>query len=151
MTNNVFVMNIASIVLHCTLIGLIYFLLWKVLSLARHDLQAAPAQALAETEPPQSLTAWIEVMSATEDAPGKIYRFAESLSIGRSDKNDVVINDAFVSSEHVCLTLTKHGCLLTDLASTNGTYVNDQKVDAETVLNPGDRISIGPVTFKFER
>ena len=132
-----------SIALQYVLIALIYFFLCRVITLAWKDVR----QGQEEARP-----ARLVVIAATDnDAPGKVYIISASLSIGRNEHNDIVINDSFVSSEHACITVRKHSYLLTDLASTNGTYVNDRKIEADMPLAPGDRIIVGPVTFKFER
>lgn len=146
------VMNAIAIALHYILIGLVYFFLWKVLRFAWHSLTTSPAikdeqdKQLIAAEP-----AKLEVISYEGDLLGKVYTFTETLSIGRGENNDVIINEAFVSAEHACLTLTKQGCLLTDLASTNGTYLNDRRIEGDSIVHPGDRIIVGSATFKFMR
>lgn len=146
------VMNAIAIALHYILIGLVYFFLWKVLRFAWHSLTTTPAiSAGQDKQPLLAEPAKLEVISYEGDLQGKVYPFTETLSIGRSENNDVIVNETFVSAEHACLTLTKQGCLLTDLASTNGTYLNDRRIEGEAGVHPGDRIMIGSATFKFMR
>lgn len=139
----------ASVVLQYTLIILIYFFLWKVLKLAWQDLHGINLQhskSVACEHTPVRLT-----VISTGLLTGQEFLLSESLSIGRHNTNDVVINDAFVSFEHACLTIAKQGYILTDLGSTNGTFINDQRIEGDVLLMSGDRITIGPVTFNFER
>lgn len=76
--------------------------------------------------------------------PGKVYDLAKSvLTIGREVKNDFVINDAEVSRQHVRLTEQENGWQVEDLASTNGTFVNGQRLSGARLLQPGDVIGLG--------
>ncbi len=76
--------------------------------------------------------------------PGKIYELAKDVvTVGRDVSNDIVINDAEVSRNHARLTSQSGGYLLEDLASTNGTFVNGQRLIGPKLLNPGDVIGLG--------
>ena len=66
----------------------------------------------------------------------------ESLSIGRRDDNDVVIDDAAVSGHHAKIDALGDRWVLIDLKSKNGSFVNEQLVDSHW-LNDGDVIAIG--------
>jgi FHA domain len=66
-------------------------------------------------------------------------------TIGRLPENTVVMDDTFVSGEHVRLQWNGKGWVLEDLDSTNGTEVNGQEVRGVTALNPGDTIGLGRV------
>jgi pSer/pThr/pTyr-binding forkhead associated (FHA) protein len=75
----------------------------------------------------------------------------EITSIGRNGSNDIVVDEMFVSSEHACIEKYKQDYWLTDLSSTNGTYVNDCRVTQKVLLKNNDLIRIGAATFRFER
>jgi predicted component of type VI protein secretion system len=76
--------------------------------------------------------------------PGKVFDLVKDvLTIGRDMSNDVVINDAEVSRNHGRLTSQSGGYLIEDLASTNGTFVNGQRLIGPKLLNPGDVIGLG--------
>lgn len=75
---------------------------------------------------------------------------AETTSIGRNEHNDIIIEDAFVSYEHATINKYKQGYWLADLHSTNKTYRNSQPVIEDVLLQNGDVIKIGAVTFSFE-
>ncbi len=75
------------------------------------------------------------------------------LGFGRSQQNQVVIDDRMVSSQHAeirCLTEANGTvtCILKDLGSTNGSFVNEQQV-SEQVLHHKDVIRIGLNNFTF--
>jgi pSer/pThr/pTyr-binding forkhead associated (FHA) protein len=63
-------------------------------------------------------------------------------TIGRSTGAEFIVDAALVSRLHCQLTATAESLHVKDLASTNGTFVNGQRVDAAQ-LKAGDRLSIG--------
>lgn len=67
----------------------------------------------------------------------------DQLTIGRDSTNAVAINDAEVSRKHARLTFQGGKFVLEDLGSTNGTFVNGQRLAGAAVLKPGDVISLG--------
>jgi hypothetical protein len=76
--------------------------------------------------------------------PGKVYDLAKSmLTLGRDVKNDIVINDAEVSRQHVRLVEQEGGYQVEDLASTNGAFINGQRLSAPTLLRPRDILGLG--------
>lgn len=73
-------------------------------------------------------------------------------TMGRAAGAQFVVDAPLVSRVHCRLTHSPEGTLLVeDLGSTNGTFVNDRKVDAATWLQPDDRLVIGRVQFDVRR
>jgi pSer/pThr/pTyr-binding forkhead associated (FHA) protein len=72
------------------------------------------------------------------------------VNIGRGDYNDVVILDASVSTMHAKLQRREAIWILTDLGSTNGTYVEGERLTGETALTPGTTLRFGDVMVLFE-
>lgn len=71
-------------------------------------------------------------------------------SIGRGRDNDIVLPSDCVSRRHARLEHRPGGLFAVDLASTNGTYVNDStKLAGEHRLSRGDQIKVGDTIFKF--
>jgi hypothetical protein len=71
-------------------------------------------------------------------------------TIGRAPGSDIVLkSDDFASSSHA--RLTRHAGLLyvEDTQSTNGTYVNDEKIVGATPLHQGDQVTVGSTTFRY--
>lgn len=76
--------------------------------------------------------------------PGKIFELNKNeIYIGRDVNNDIVINDAEVSRKHARLLLTAGGYVLEDLGSTNGSFVNGQRLMGPHVLRPGETVMFG--------
>ena len=70
--------------------------------------------------------------------PGAIFELdADEVSIGRGVKNHIVIHDNEVSREHCRLVRLLEGYELHDLQSSNGTFVNGQRVITTCMLTPG--------------
>lgn len=67
----------------------------------------------------------------------------QSWLVGASSECDVVIDAATVSGRHCRLTYTSDGFLLEDLESTNGTYVNGQRIVRPRRVTPSDDITLG--------
>jgi hypothetical protein len=84
--------------------------------------------------------------------PGRVFDLtASDLTIGRDTTNEVVVNDAEVSRKHARLTRSGGSYILEDLGSTNGTFVDGQRLMGPHALRPGDLILLGEnVTLRFE-
>lgn len=67
----------------------------------------------------------------------------DQLTIGRDSTNGVAINDPEVSRKHARLSFQGGKYVLEDLGSTNGTFVNGQRLAGPVVLKPGDVVSLG--------
>jgi hypothetical protein len=70
------------------------------------------------------------------------------VTLGRGPDNTIPIEATLVSKTHCLITRTPAGWKIVDLFSTNGTFVNGQQVK-EAVLQSGDHIRIGPVSFQY--
>ncbi|HUF35900.1 MAG TPA: FHA domain-containing protein [Gemmatimonadales bacterium] len=75
---------------------------------------------------------------------------APVVNIGRADYNDVVISEPSVSTTHAKLQRRDDVWVLSDLGSTNGTYVEGEPVTGETALTPGTTLRFGEVAVLFE-
>lgn len=72
-----------------------------------------------------------------------IQLMGEIITIGRSPDNNILIDHPLVSRYHARLDLRARTYILSDLDSTNGTWVNQRRVDAPTPLRVGDRVAFG--------
>ncbi|HXD11198.1 MAG TPA: FHA domain-containing protein [Anaerolineales bacterium] len=75
----------------------------------------------------------------------------DQLTIGRDAANEIVINDAEISRRHARLTFQGGKYVLEDLGSTNGTFVNGQRLAGPRVLKAGEVVSFGEqIVLVFE-
>lgn len=72
------------------------------------------------------------------------------VNIGRADYNDLVIPDPSVSAAHAKLQRRDGIWVLSDLGSTNGTFVDGERITEETPLGPGATVRFGEITTLFE-
>jgi pSer/pThr/pTyr-binding forkhead associated (FHA) protein len=84
--------------------------------------------------------------------PGMVFELSKEVSlIGRDVANDIAIGDPEVSRQHARLTRTPGGYVLEDLGSTNGSFVNGERLVAPRVLKTGDTLGFGEtVNIEFD-
>ncbi len=71
------------------------------------------------------------------------------ITIGRSSGCDLVLPDEEISRQHARIELTDGAYRIIDLGSMNGTLVNGQVVEGDSLLRDGDRIGIGNVILRY--
>ena len=82
---------------------------------------------------------------------GKSYDLDGELLIGRAEKCHIVLEDAYASQVHARLFLRGESVLIEDMGSTNGTYLNGQKVTSPTEVFRGDKVKIGKTVLEMRR
>jgi hypothetical protein len=84
--------------------------------------------------------------------PNQIYELSKGIiTLGRDITNDIVINDPEVSRHHCRLTQGGGGYTIEDLGSTNGTFINGQRLTGARPLANGDMLGMGEtVTLAYE-
>jgi len=86
-----------------------------------------------------------------DDTPEQEYELGKSrVTLGRAAINDIILTDSRLSRNHARLECSSSGCTLVDQGSSNGSYVNNQRVE-RMPLKSGDHISLGSCQFRFER
>lgn len=65
------------------------------------------------------------------------------LTIGRAPNSGIVLDDPSVSQRHAMLSVEDGRLVLTDVGSSNGTFVNGRRVEGQIVVSPGDRVVCG--------
>ena len=89
----------------------------------------------------------------TMDPPKEARHYPLSLSpfyLGRTESNDIMVNDVGVSGQHAKLCFEEGQFWIEDLESTNGTYVNGERITGKSTLKDEDLIKIGATIFKFK-
>jgi len=74
------------------------------------------------------------------------------VTVGRSSENTITLDgDEFASGNHARIESQRDGVWILDLGSTNGTFVNGERVDGRRQLHRGDLLQIGDTEIRFER
>lgn len=147
---------------------LVYLFTWRVMRTARQDLVAAgrparsarsgdvgaqestilPAGAVAGARRAAGLVdPRIVVLEGHVLRAGVPFTISGTLTLGRAETNDVVLDDQVVSGRHA--RIVAPGTLV-DEGSTNGTLVNGVAVRGRVALSDGDVVQIGSTVFRYE-
>ncbi|WP_312178906.1 DUF3662 and FHA domain-containing protein [Arthrobacter sp.] len=103
----------------------------------RHPQPPAPRQSPTRMQP-------------VLDIDGQRYSLnATSVVLGRSSEADILVDDTGVSRRHLEIRTENGTVRAVDLGSTNGSYVNGQKVQGETILTDGSTITMGRTRIVF--
>jgi serine phosphatase RsbU (regulator of sigma subunit) len=109
--------------------------------------RAAPAPAPGE----DAILHVLQVEAPPEDPARRVILGELPIRIGRVAGNDLVLASGEVSRNHCAVVLEGGRAMVTDLGSTNGTYLNDQRLAAPTPLEEGSRLRIGPFVLAYLR
>ena len=89
--------------------------------------------------------------SPTESRAGLQLPLGEGILIGRASDCQLLLDDDYVSTRHARISRTPTGYQVEDLGSTNGTFVNNQRVTAPTPFGIEDTLRIGRTMMSAEK
>jgi hypothetical protein len=142
------------------LLLLLYLFLWRVVRVIAADIRdpavaqpstPRPAVAQPERRPSGRAIPTSLVVHPVEGAPHTVALDGERLLFGRAPHVDQHIEDDYVSDEHAELVNDGTQWRIRDLGSTNGTYLNGQKVIAPTTVAAGDQLQLGKTRLEVRR
>ena len=150
----------ALLLLKIGFLVLLYLFIWRVVRTASRDLRVPqesmilPPQRVGRGEAAGGrsagrLVALVGPGLGEED----VWELdSVSLTVGRDPANAVALTeDEYASTRHARVEPRRDGVWVTDVGSTNGTYVNGERVSEPTRLRPGDVILVGETELRFER
>jgi len=149
---------------------LLYLFVWRVARLILRDLRgSSPATAaLTASRRPEPRRPAVEaprdstqgskrpqprelVVHRSTGAP-RVYALDDGdISFGRAAPSTVLLDDPYVSDRHARVWRDGIDWMITDLGSTNGTFLNRVKVTAPTPLAAGDQLGIGQTVVEVRR
>ncbi len=110
---------------------------------------AAPAAVPAKPKPSGPAVAWLVPEGSRTNTDGHAVT-AQGATIGKNTASDIVISDSTASWDHAKIIVRDGTPTILDQGSTNGTWVNGEKVESSMLIND-DRLQIGDTTFKVVR
>src|SRR6266851_2224248 len=137
---------------------LLYLFIWRIVRTAGRDLRLPqesfimrPALAGGAIGRPVNPGRLVVVHSEILSVGEEFELDSTALTVGRGGRNDVSIEgDEFASARHVRVEPRRDGVWVSDLGSTNGTFVNGVRVDRARKLVPGDVVRVGETELRFE-
>jgi len=153
-------------VLKLCLLALLYLFFFRVLRAVWAELRTpAPSTAPAAPGPgPSAVAPSRKTRRAAEkaakavpelvvvepaDQRGRVYLLGNEASIGRAAGCQITVDDTYVSQIHARVFTRDGQWLVEDLGSTNGTWMNRQRVSGPMVLQRGDRVQVGNTVLEL--
>ena len=105
-----------------------------------------PSRRRREVRPPRGRAGRVARLVVLEPkaARGQAYKLDREITIGRDTKCTIRIpDDTFVSGLHARIFEHEGQPMVEDLGSTNGSFLNGNKITGTKLLHPGDRVQIG--------
>jgi len=112
---------------------------------AQTPASARPANAVSNSGVPGE--ARLTAVEPVDPVPAEYTLLKPEVSLGRGEDNDIVIPHPSVSRSHARLARRDGSFLLTDLNSTNGSYVNNHQVQGSAVVGNGSEVRLGDIRF----
>jgi hypothetical protein len=147
------------LVLKIAFLVLLYLFIWRIVRTAGRDLRLpqesfilSPALAGGGATGRPIDSGRLVVVESTVLSVGEEFGLdSRQLTVGRGAQNDVSIEgDEFASAEHVRVEPRRDGVWVSDVGSTNGTYVNGSRIDRPRKLEQGDVVRVGETELRFE-
>lgn len=133
-------------------------LLWLFFLYAARAVLADGKRARGERREPDRLTRQFERRSPIRlritagEYRGETIELSHELTFGRSPACDISLDrDTYASSVHARLFMQGNDAIVEDLGSTNGTFVNEERIDGPTSIDRGDKVQIGSTVLEVRR
>jgi hypothetical protein len=161
----------ALLALKIAFLVLLYLFIWRIVRTVGRDARpsqesfvmrpaappaAVPVPAPAAQEPappaqPAGLPRLVVERSPVLQAGSELELDSTSFTVGRSFENDVAIDgDEYASARHLRIEPRRDGVWVHDLGSTNGTFVNGERIEEPRRLERGDVVAVGETELRYE-
>jgi pSer/pThr/pTyr-binding forkhead associated (FHA) protein len=135
---------------------LLYLFIWRVIRVASRDMTVGqesmvlrPVKPAARSEPTRSAGRLVVVQSPELEA-GSSIEIGRDLVAGRDTGLDIPLGaDGYASGRHARFGRAQDGDIIEDLRSTNGTYVNGDRLVGVRRLVAGDVVTIGQTQLTY--
>ncbi len=135
------------------LLALLYLFIWRSFRRVAKDLRVAGPSRAGAAAPsgkgaPQASTVLVH---PPDGGRARTFKLAASMLIGRAAECEIRIDDTYASQQHARLFGKSGTWYVEDLGSTNGTFVNEQRLAAPAIVQPGDKIRVGTTAMELRR
>jgi pSer/pThr/pTyr-binding forkhead associated (FHA) protein len=143
-------------ILKLCLLALLYLFFLRVLRAVWTEIrgpkvvEASPRRAQREAKRVERRSAPVQLTIVEPTAlKGRRYPLADELTVGRAAGCQVTIDDTYASQLHARVFARDGQLFVEDLGSTNGTYLNRNKVQGPQVMRRGDRLQVGNTVMEL--
>jgi pSer/pThr/pTyr-binding forkhead associated (FHA) protein len=138
------------------LLVLVYLFIWRAVRTVTRDLRVTSpgggggrstgTQAAAPPRPAGTI-----IVHGPDGARPRTFKLGPSMAVGRAAECEIRLDDTYASQQHARIFGKSDRWYVEDLGSTNGTFVNDQKLGAPAQVEPGDKIRVGTTVLELRR
>lgn len=142
--------KLATIVFGVAFIIVLYFIIYYALKIMYKDVKGGGRRRQSSAKKNYG----IEVLSVGENSnleEGSILLLNGVITIGRKEGNTIRLTEPYASGNHAKIVVKNNEILIEDLNSTNGVFINDEKVNGYSKIRANDKIRIGSAIFKVIR
>ena len=137
------------------LLALVYLFIWRAVRTVTRDLRVATPGGSARSGSRKAGSATPStgtvIVREPDGARPRTFKLAASMAVGRAPECEIRLEDTYVSQQHARIFGKGDKWYVEDLGSTNGTFVNDQKLAAPAQVEPGDKIRVGTTIVELRR
>lgn len=141
----IYVYDLISITFKYIFVIIIYVFIFTIIRMIYLDLKTVDYRG-------EITQSYLKLLNRIDSLPFIIkdsYSIGDELTLGRSSSNNIVIKDPYISKNHFKIIKDEENFFIEDLNSSNGTYLNGDKLEDVAILKNNDVIRIGEIEFIF--
>lgn len=142
--------KLMTLVFGIAFIIILYFIIYYALKIMYKDVKGGGRKRQSSTKKNYG----IEVLSTGENSnleEGSILLLRGTITIGRREGNTIKLDDQYASGNHAKIIVKNNEIVIEDLNSTNGIFINDERMNEFAKIRANDKIRIGSAIFKVIR
>jgi pSer/pThr/pTyr-binding forkhead associated (FHA) protein len=133
-------------------LALLWFAVIKLFLILRSDLLGASSELYGAIKPKRVQLEPRELVVVEGPAAGSSVLISKRpITVGRASICDLALDDDFISSRHLRVSVQENGYVAEDLGSTNGTWVQGERLVEPVLIKPGVRIKMGRNTLTIRK
>ncbi|MDD6308144.1 MAG: FHA domain-containing protein [Clostridia bacterium] len=128
---------------------IVYMFIIKIIQMVSRDIEVMRRRKSGEVFA-KTYIKLLNLRQSLDFAVDENYALEGDVTIGRGARCEIFIDDPFLSQRHASFIWRNGVCYLQDAGSTNGTFLNGEKVEGDPIeLLNGDKIELGQLSFIF--